>query len=169
MGAVSYEVPSPSDAEELLTFFSALKDEHPYLHIYPDDALQSVGDLGHYIRRMNAAEGSHILVAKDDQRIVGCVTVEALTLEGFQGAGELGISVLKGYRDRGIGSRLMREMLAWATGNTHTTEIILHVDGENHRAVHIYTGLGFQVEDCGEGEYYRRDSPAGTLCMRLSV
>jgi len=178
MDTVTYEVPSREDAHELLFFYTTLQDEQPYLHIYPDDALQSLDELENYIHRLNQIGASHIVVAKAGCRIIGCVTVEALTLPGHAGIGELGISVLKEYRDRGIGSRLMREVLSWAAGNSHIREIVLHVADANHRAVHVYTGLGFEAEDCGSAEHFQvaggsgegtAGEKGGTLCMRLTV
>lgn len=173
MDEITYEVPSPDDAEELLLFYSALQNEHPYLHIYPDDALQSVEELANYIRRLNRLNASHIVVAKHQRRVVGCITVEELTLADQHGMGELGVSVLRAYRDRGIGSRLMREALSWAAGCSEISEIVLHVAETNHRAVHIYTGLGFELDDCGAAAYYRASidsgDAGGMLCMRLEV
>ncbi len=193
MDALTYEVPSQEDAHELLLFYRTLQNEQPYLHIYPDDALQSVEELQNYIHRLNQIGASHIVVAKECQRIIGCVTVEALTLPDHCGVGELGISVLKEYRDRGIGTRLMREVLSWAAGNSHIREIILHVADANRRAIHVYTELGFMIEDCGAAVYYHNAGSAGggggggsagaaesvlaqasgathgTLCMRIDV
>ena len=166
---IVYGPVSPYEAEALLEFFSALQLEQPYLHIYPDDALRSLQELEQYIRRMNASSGSHIVVAKLGRRIIGCVTIEELTLEARRGVGELGISVLKQYRDRGIGSRLMHEILSWAREVSHLSEVVLHVDGSNRRALHIYTGLGFQIEDCAEVGYVPGRVQDGVVCMRLEV
>ncbi|TVR92478.1 MAG: GNAT family N-acetyltransferase [Spirochaetaceae bacterium] len=166
MDALTYEVPSQEDAHELLLFYLTLQNEQPYLHIYPDDALQSVEELQNYLHRLNQIGASRIVVAKESQRIIGCVTVEALTLPDQCGVGELGISVLKEYRDRGIGTRLMREVLSWAAGNAHIHEIILHVADANRRAIHVYTELGFTIEDC---EAWDSGTTHGTLCMRIDV
>jgi|GEM_PF-745972 len=167
--SIVYGPVSPYEAEALLEFYTALQLEQPYLHIYPDDALHSLQELEQYVRRMNRSDGSHIAAAKLGRRVIGCVTIEELTLEGRRGVGELGISVLKQHRDRGIGSRLMHEVLVWAREVSRLKEVVLHVDGKNRRALHIYTGLGFQIEDCNEVGYVQGRVQGGGVCMRLAV
>jgi ribosomal protein S18 acetylase RimI-like enzyme len=60
--------------------------------------------------------------------------------------GELGISVLKAYQNRGIGRRLITEILSYARDNEFSV-IDLQVRCDNSAAVHLYETMGFEI--CG--------------------
>lgn len=58
----------------------------------------------------------------------------------------LGISVRKGWRGKGIGTRLMKAALEWAEGNEVVKRVQLEVLAENVEAIELYERLGFEVE-----------------------
>jgi len=118
----------------------------------PDD----VGDWGRYLARMadvaGRADRTHILVAVEDGRIVGCVTLE---IDGRVGdwdgdpplqPGEAHIRMLgvdPGARARGIGTRLMAacEARARAAGKGFVT---LHTTKRMEAAQRMYSRLGYE-------------------------
>ena len=65
---------------------------------------------------------------------------------------DLGIFVLKPYRDRGIGTRLMRYAIDWAT-DQGVEKVTLNVFADNHRAIHLYQKFSFQVEGLRKRQY----------------
>jgi L-phenylalanine/L-methionine N-acetyltransferase len=61
-------------------------------------------------------------------------------------AASFGIAVHDARAGRGIGARLMREMLAAADGALGLRRIELTVFDDNHRAIDLYARFGFVVE-----------------------
>ena len=56
---------------------------------------------------------------------------------------ELGISVVKAYWGRGIGSQLLEQIIAYA--KSHSIELLnLEVRSDNARAIHLYEKFGFR-------------------------
>jgi RimJ/RimL family protein N-acetyltransferase len=169
MENVSYGIPSITEAEALLVFFTEIKLEFPYLHVYPEDSLNSIENLEQYIHRMNEAETSHIVVARHDHNIVGCVTIEGMRLNEFRDTGELGISVLKQYRGQGVGTCLMEEIMPWARSNNRIHRVILHVDADNEPAIHLYAKEGFRSEGRTDLHPNQTVMLGRMLCMALDL
>jgi RimJ/RimL family protein N-acetyltransferase len=92
------------------------------------------------------APAAHWLVAVDEAgMLIGSINVAP----GRRALGHtvsLGMTVAKDWRDQGVGTRLMREMLAWCEANPHVKRLELEVFSENARAIHLYEKLGFARE-----------------------
>jgi N-alpha-acetyltransferase 50 len=75
------------------------------------------------------------------------------------------LAVLAAYRGRGIGSQLLRSVLAVVDGMPEITEIALHVQVSNEDAIRFYTErFDFVKGDIVENYYRRIDPPH---CYRL--
>jgi ribosomal protein S18 acetylase RimI-like enzyme len=82
--------------------------------------------------------------------------------------------VLAAYRDYGVGTHLMKEVLASAAaagaapGAAPFDEVFLHVWVGNEGAMRFYSRLGFVA---GEriSNYYRRIEPPDAIVMRLAL
>lgn len=81
-------------------------------------------------------------VAKDSGRIVGDASLSRLPRR-MQHRGDLGIAVLQEYWHRGIGTRLLREIIRFA-GDNAFEGIDLQVRCDNAAAIHLYEKFGFQ-------------------------
>lgn len=64
----------------------------------------------------------------------------------------LGLSVLRSFRKRGIGTQLMKWMLNWAT-NTNLQKISLTVLANNKQAIHLYQKFNFETEGVYRRQY----------------
>lgn len=80
------------------------------------------------------------LVANRDDRIVGHVGVTPAS----ESEPHLVVFVHQDWRNRGIGSQLLRQMIAYADEWGHDG-LALTVTGDNRRAIAIYDNLGFDV------------------------
>ncbi len=109
-----------------------------------------------YIRDFGRS-GDRCLVAEADRRIIGGVWVRKWsgTDKGYgyidDSTPEFSISLLKGYRGRGVGSALMREMISLLKGDG-CTQASLSVSRDNY-AVGLYRKLGFKVVAEGEDDH----------------
>lgn len=58
----------------------------------------------------------------------------------------LGTTVHRDWRDRGVGSAMLRYMIDWCATNPAVHKLELWVFPDNPRAIHVYEKLGFQHE-----------------------
>ncbi len=100
-------------------------------------------------------------VAEIDNRIVGHALLEPLHLNAICHVAHLTLVVHLGWQRQGIGTLLLQRLITWAKEESNTIEKIeLHVRSTNHRAISLYTKMGFHHEGrlknrvkIGEGQY----------------
>jgi RimJ/RimL family protein N-acetyltransferase len=90
-------------------------------------------------------EGAVVIIAEEDGRIMGHIETSVPSGEEIRHTCELGMTVLEQYRKRGIGTRLLQSLLAWARSRGLLI-VKLQVYSVNAPAIALYTRLGF-VED----------------------
>jgi len=89
-------------------------------------------------------ENDLILVAEVEGRVVG--HTRAFTTPGTCAhVADLGMALIEGYRNQGLGSRLMDAIIDWA-GLKGLRKLTLGVFANNLRAIHVYEKFGFAVE-----------------------
>lgn len=90
-------------------------------------------------------------VARDGDRVVGhaAYAPETAAVPGFV------VFVDPDMHDRGIGSELCRQVIAYAADAGHEA-LKLDVDAANERAVHVYKRMGFRVVDREGGDLMMR-------------
>lgn len=101
--------------------------------------------------------GDHCLVADNGGNIVGMVWTRILSgeIKGFGSLGsdtpEFAVSVVKEYRGQGIGTQLMKEMLALlkCEGYTKTSLAVQ----KNNYAANMYKALGFKIAHENDEDY----------------
>jgi len=110
-----------------------------------------------YSKNFSKKEGDFCLVAESNSTIIGAVWVRILA-DGIQGYGNLDpytpefvISLLKEYRNKGIGTQLMIRMIECLQEHGYK-QASLSVSKENY-AVRMYQNLGFQILDERETDY----------------
>jgi L-phenylalanine/L-methionine N-acetyltransferase len=137
-----------SDAQPFIDFLKVLADE-PDNHISFEssaDVTRTVEEEAELIRKYNDDNAALWLVACDDEgRMIGNVNL-APGRRGFRHTVTLGISVAKEWRNRGLGTTLMKQALDWCEKNPLIKRVELEVFGDNDRAQHVYEKLGFERE-----------------------
>jgi RimJ/RimL family protein N-acetyltransferase len=82
-----------------------------------------------------------LLVVEDAKKIVGWCRLFPREDTGMQET-ILGIGLLPAYRDRGIGTALVRQSLEWARDVGHG-QVQLTTHPGNARAIHVFSRCGF--------------------------
>lgn len=101
-----------------------------------------------------------LLVVEDAARIVGwCRTFPTSCQNGSSMQASLGIGLVPAFRDRGIGTALVRTSLDWARG-AGLARITLTARPDNQRALHVFRKCGFTL--VGEGHN-------GTVAMTVEL
>ncbi|HXF28231.1 MAG TPA: GNAT family N-acetyltransferase, partial [Chlamydiales bacterium] len=77
------------------------------------------------------------LVAERDGKIVGHAFLEPLHLQSICHVAQLSIGVHHGWQEKGIGTDLMKELIAWAKQSATIEKIELNVRASNYREMAI--------------------------------
>ena len=106
-----------------------------------------------YIEDFGGGKDDYCLVAQEGDAVMGAVWVR--NIEGYGSVDgdtpEFAISVLPAYRGRGIGTALMRAMLAHLK-ESGAARASLAVQKDNY-ALRMYRSVGFRVVSENEQEY----------------
>ena len=106
-----------------------------------------------YVENFGKRAGDTALVAEADGQIVGAVWVRIMNDYGHidDNTPSFAVSLYKEYRSKGIGTRLMSEMLD-TLREAGFSQASLAVQKANY-AVNMYKKLGFEIIDENEEEY----------------
>ena len=99
-----------------------------------------------FIRRHLVPANSTLLLAQAAKRIVGILNLTGGAAPENAHTVSLGMSVARGWRDRGVGRALVTRALGWARENTGISRVELEVFQHNTRATHLYEQMGFAAE-----------------------
>lgn len=139
-----------ADAASVLGFLEEFRAEGLQT-VLQHESLPSQADEVAFIDGLDGAAGI-MLVALAESRVVGCLTAKA-----HDTSCDFGISVLREHRGAGLGSGLVRELLAWARARG-LRRVELSVFARNPEAVKLYRRLGFSEDrrermEIGPGRY----------------
>jgi RimJ/RimL family protein N-acetyltransferase len=87
-----------------------------------------------------------LLVAEDNQSIIGILNFRLSTSKKFSHKGFFGMSIQEAYTNKGIGATLITRLIDWAKADNRVEKISLEVFSNNDRAIHLYSKLGFREE-----------------------
>ena len=131
-----------SDAAKLLKYLKQVGGETDNLTFGPEGMPFSVEAEAEFISSMENSIDNIMLLAKSDDKIVGCASLNRLPRR-MKHRGDFAISVAKEYWNKGIGSQLLNNIIAFAKENNF--EIIdLQVRSDNKSAIHLYEKYGFK-------------------------
>lgn len=140
--SIVIERATPADAEAMLEYLKQVGEETDNLTFGAEGLPFTVEEEAEYIAKTENSHDEIALVAKDNGRIIGDVSLSRLPRR-MSHRGDLGISVIKEYWNRGVGSRLLGEVIEIA--KAYSFEIIdLQVRTDNSAAIHLYEKFGFQ-------------------------
>ncbi len=132
----------PSDAEKMLEYLRAVGAESDNLSFGGEGIGASVEDEKKFISEMSDSENGILLVVRDGDEIVADASLSRMARR-MSHRGELGIAVRREYQNRGLGSRLMAEMLDFARAHDFDS-IELEVRSDNKPAIGLYEKFGFR-------------------------
>ncbi len=139
---ITIEKASPADAAALLEYLKTVGAQTENLTFGAEGLPVSEADEAAFIAGMAESADSIMLLAKADGKIIGDASVSRLPRR-MSHRGEFCIAVAKEYWNRGIGSRLLEEILAFARKNSFEV-LDLQVRSDNKPAICLYEKFGFQ-------------------------
>jgi ribosomal protein S18 acetylase RimI-like enzyme len=142
---INIRYPKMSDLPKLLNYINELIEEDSYLILNKKLSLQEERDYLKQVLKEVKGKERVFLFALFKNKIVG--TCEIRKMKGRKSrVGELGISVKKEYRRKGIGKRLLKTAFSEAE-NIGINLLQLSVFSNNKAAISFYKKEGF--EECG--------------------
>ena len=134
----------------------------------PDEFDTSEDEERELLRQYQETPTWRFLLAVDAAgAIVGEANLRGSRRRALQHSVELGLSVKQGWRDRGVGTALIRALIDWARATGIVTRIELRVYARNARAIHVYEKLGFEREGCRRRAIFQDGEYQDDLFMAL--
>lgn len=143
---------TPDDARGLLAFLHALLAEDQLdIPLRKEECRWTEEQERLILDEAARSDNTRFFVVVDGRAIVGVLDIRGGTRKMTRHAGMLGMSILKPFRGRGIGDRLMGAALDWARSTGVLKRIELNVYARNTAAIHLYRKYGFVVEGIRRG------------------
>ena len=159
---------TPDDAEAIIAYMKVLADEpnNGITYSSADEFAWTLEQEREIIQNFANAENSLWVVAEHEGRIVGSLHMVGGKRVTQHTAG-LGISVAREYRNRGIGTALLRFGIDWCAANPEIHRLELDVFMNNPRAIHVYEKLGFIREGIRRHAFYKEGRFLDGLIMAI--
>jgi len=136
------------DTEAFLSMLKQLDSETKNMMYEPRERKTSVDEMKSNILNITASN-SLLLVAQDDGRIVGFLSAERGFAKRIKHSAYVVVGVLKDYQGKGVGTKLLQELIDWAKSN-NITRLELTVMVNNESAINLYKKMGFKIEGLKE-------------------
>ena len=135
------EKASPKDAADLLEYLKRIGGESDNLSFGAEGLGFTPEAEAAYLAGIEDSKDTVMLLAKQDGKIIGSASLSRLPRR-MKHRGDLSVSVLKEFWNRGIGRRLTEGIIDFARENGFSI-IDLQVRSDNAAAIHLYEKLGF--------------------------
>jgi RimJ/RimL family protein N-acetyltransferase len=157
----------PSDAEALAAYIGAIVDERlPVL--FARAAPPTPEQVAKMIARNAEDERSALFVAVEKGAILGMLDFSPLARPQQRHVGAFGMSVARGARGRGIGTRLLRALYAFAKEQGYR-KLELEVFATNGPAIVLYESHGFVHEGRRRGAVMVGEETVDLLMMGKGI
>jgi len=157
----------PGDAGALVRLAEAVGSEEGGWLI-ADGGWRSASEERRYLKAIRKHAYAAVLVAEEDDRIVGRLSIGRDTHPASEHVADVGLMVADGYRRRGIGRALMENAEAWARG-VGVRKIELHVFPHNEAALALYDQLGYRRVGVRRGHFRRADGYVDAILMEKDL
>ncbi len=138
---VIYRLQNPEDIVELAKLLKEVSDEKAPISAKKVDIMSAIANFFKIQQDMKRKKRVSI-VAEVNGKIVGNATIKRMSGR-LNRVGDIGILIKKEYRNRGIGTKLMKMLLKEAK-KIGIKIATLEVVADNERAIHLYTKCGFK-------------------------
>ena len=140
--SITIEKATCADAAEILQYLKQIGAETDNLTFGAEGLPFTIESEAAYIGQIENSCDAIMLIAKENGKIVGDASLSRLPRR-MKHRGDLGVSFLKKFWNRGIGSQLLLEIINYAEQNLFEV-IDLQVRSDNLSAIHLYEKFGFK-------------------------
>jgi RimJ/RimL family protein N-acetyltransferase len=108
-------------------------------------------------------------LAFDKENVIGTCSLTSENMQFSQHRVVLGINIEHGYRNRGLGRRLMESVIAWTRSHTKVEWIDLGVFSTNKRAIALYKSFGFLTWGVRKDRFRSDGTSLNDVSMSLRI
>lgn len=155
---------TPRDAKGIVELLKSVVEEKIY--VLTEFVNITEEEEKNYLRNLRP-DRELVLVAEYDSRIIGILTLNPYRRSlspKVQHVGEMGISIHRDFRGRGIGQKLIEYSKVWAQINGYE-KICLSVFSSNERAINLYKKCGFVEEGRRKNQFKIEKTYADEILM----
>jgi RimJ/RimL family protein N-acetyltransferase len=134
------------DAQALIEQMRAVMAEGTFMVTTPEEFDVTIEQEEAWIQSHASDEGKILLVAITQDELIGSLQFRNGARRRLAHQGDFGMSVRKEWRGRGVGSALIRALIAWGRANPLIEQLRLSVLSTNEAAIRLYTTMGFVQE-----------------------
>ncbi len=162
---------TPDDAEALIAFMKRIADEpnNGTTFTSADEFTLTVEEERTLIRQHHEAENEYWLLAlTPDGELIGEANVMAGRRAGKRTVG-LGIAIAPAWRNRGIGTAMIRQIIDYCRQSPAIHRLELGVYTNNPRAIHVYEKLGFEHEGVEREAFWKANEGGYLDSHRMAI
>ena len=157
------------DATALIQFVQKVANETNFLTFDSSEFNKTVEEEEQIIEDHLQAKNQIFILAKLDGQIIGILNVQSSKKKRLEHIGHFGVSVLKQYWNKGVGSLLVQSMIDWAKESGIIRKLNLRVSVNNELAIRLYKKHGFTVEGIIKRDLKLNDKFEDTYQMGLLI
>lgn len=145
VNGITLRTPIETDAQAMIDLMLGCYAETEFLTCTLEEFQVTVQDEINFIKRFEMSECECMISAFIDGKLVGNVSVRQVGgVKRVRHRATLGISVLRDYWGRGVGSMLMDAAIQTAQSAGYA-QIELQTAADNDRAIRLYERFGFET------------------------
>lgn len=159
----------PKEAGALYDHYVTIRSREPDRNLEEADEWQATADsVRRLVEGLERAPNGFLLVA-DAGGIVGALSVEGGRFRKVRHVGEVGVSVAREWRGKGVGRCLLEAAIAAAKTSPDLARLSLRVFASNVAALRLYETVGFRVEGRRPGHVRIRGREDDVILMGLAL
>ena len=135
----------PDDAEEFIRYLIQVGGESDNLTFGEEGMPFTVEQERKFLASLEKSDTCVIFCAVDGDRIIGDISCDRNPRERLRHRGNIGITVLKDYWHKGIGSELLKTTIEYAKNEMKLEVLTLDVRCDNTNAIKLYEKFGFKI------------------------
>lgn len=143
-----------ADAVDMVAYLDHIAGESDYLTFGAGELSITVEAEEALIEARAEADNQLMIGVFDNEKMVGNLSFAAGSKPRIRHSGEFGISVLKAYWGKGIGTALLEYLIQWAEESNIIQKINLRVRSDNTQAIKVYEKFGFVTEGRVTREFF---------------
>ena len=138
---------TPGDAEQILIHNDLIANEPNNNITRGPGETMTLEEERAFLATSLASDNSVFLIAVlPSGEIIGVSGLYGGRRNAVRHNGGVGIDVSREWRNKGIGTALLKRIIEWAKASNVITRVELEVMTHNERAIHVYEKLGFKLE-----------------------
>ncbi|WP_300671153.1 GNAT family protein [Soonwooa sp.] len=160
---------APADAEQLLDCIKIYVDDSPFIPQYADEITNDVNAERDLINTFAENDNSLLLVAEHGSKIIGNIDLTGSQRRIMAHTGMIGMGMVIEWQNTGLGTVLLKEMMAWAKQNPILEVVWLQVYTENLAGLSLYKKIGFRENGIVKNFFKQDGRYYDVLTMSISV